>query len=79
MLLTDIYAARETDTLGVSSALLAETIGRRATFCGDTEETAHRLAQEVTERDAVVVMGAGDIDRIFAYLKEKLKKDDERM
>ena len=79
VILVDIYAARETDTLGVSSTLLAERVGKNACACG-MPEAAALLRREVREGDTVVVMGAGDIYRLFAELE--LKKEgscDERM
>lgn len=71
VILTDIYAARETDTMGVSSALLARTVGERAVSCDSFSEAARVLCREVTERDVVVIMGAGDVYKIFDDLKEE--------
>ncbi len=71
VILTDIYAARETDTLGVSSAILAEAVGERAIACESFSEAAHALCREVTEKDAVVIMGAGDVYQVFDELKEE--------
>lgn len=68
VLAVNIYAARETDTLGVSSALLAERIGSKAIAPGDVDDAARILLDEVTERDAVIIMGAGDIYRIYRHL-----------
>lgn len=68
VLAVDIYAARETDTLGVSSALLAERIGKKAVAAGDVDGAAKILLDEVTPNDAVIIMGAGDIYRIYRYL-----------
>ena len=73
-LLVDIYAARETNSLGVSSALLAKRIGEKATYCGTPQAAAETLLSEVGERDAVVIMGAGDVYRVFDCLGENLKK-----
>ena len=72
VILTDVYAARETDTLGVSSALLADAVGAGATACDSMEQAATLLRQEVRPTDAVVIMGAGDIDRIFEELQKTL-------
>ena len=71
VLAVDIYAARETNTFGVSSALLAERIGEKAVAPGDVDGAARILLDEVTERDAVIIMGAGDIYRIYRYLPLK--------
>lgn len=68
VLLTEIYAARETDSLGVSSSLLANAIGTGADSCASLEQAAELLCREVTEKDAVVIMGAGDIYRIYDAL-----------
>ncbi|MBQ8331658.1 MAG: UDP-N-acetylmuramate--L-alanine ligase [Clostridia bacterium] len=75
LLLVDIYAARETDTLGVSSALLAERIGGGALSCGTVQNAAAILREEVRQADTVVVMGAGDVYRIFDCLGDELKKN----
>ncbi len=74
VLFVDIYAARETNTLGVSSALLAERVGAKAAYAESVENAAERLRRELREGDAVVVMGAGNIDRIFSVLEKDIKK-----
>ena len=76
VLLMDIYAAREQNEWGVSSALLAERIGDRATYGGDPRRTAELLSSEVREGDTVVIMGAGDIYKIYEYLD--IKKDETK-
>ncbi len=65
VMIADIYAARETDTLGVSAELLAERVGKGAVAVHDLESGADLLCKEVREGDAVVIMGAGDIYKIF--------------
>ena len=62
----DTYPARETDTLGMSAAKLAAGVGERAAYVGDLAAIAAALRRELREGDTLVVMGAGDIDRIFA-------------
>lgn len=74
VLFVDIYAARETDTLGVSSALLAKRVGTRASYAGSVERAAEMLQSELREGDAVIVMGAGNIDRIFKVLEKDIKE-----
>lgn len=65
----DIYAAREINESGVSSAQLAERIGTAATYCGGFEALAARLAANVKPGDLLIVMGAGDIeDGLFPLL-----------
>ena len=68
LFLVDIYAAREIDTLGVSSALLAEAIGDRAEYCPSFREAAERLRETVSEDDLLVVMGAGNVYDIFPLI-----------
>ncbi len=71
VILTDIYAARETDTCGVSSELLAKATGVRATACHSFSDVADLLGSEVSAADAVVIMGAGDVYKIFDEWKEE--------
>ncbi|MBQ9086358.1 MAG: UDP-N-acetylmuramate--L-alanine ligase [Clostridia bacterium] len=79
VILTDIYAARETDTQGVSSALLAGAIGSKACYCSDFGAVEEELVARVGEKDVVVVMGAGDVYKIFDCLGERLvRKKKER-
>ncbi len=74
VLLTDIYAARETETMGVSSHGLAQAIGEKASSCGTSEGAACQLRKELREGDVAVIMGAGDIYRIFDLLEPDLSQ-----
>jgi UDP-N-acetylmuramate--alanine ligase len=67
----DIYPARETNTLGMSAEGLTAGIGANAAFVGGFAEIAAALAGEVCDKDTVLVMGAGDIDGIFAKFSPK--------
>lgn len=60
VLLAEIFAARETDTLGISSRDLAQRIPG-AEFCPTLEEVAQRLAQLAQPGDLILTVGAGDI------------------
>ncbi|MBR5120041.1 MAG: UDP-N-acetylmuramate--L-alanine ligase, partial [Clostridia bacterium] len=64
----DIYAAREQNTFGVSSRGLAECIGKSAEYCGSFEDVAKALTRDAKEGDLVIVMGAGDIYKIYDLL-----------
>ena len=66
--LADIYAAREQNVFGVSSELLAEKIGEKATYCGSFEAVARAIRRDAREGDLVIVMGAGDIYQVFDLL-----------
>ncbi len=68
VILTDIYAARETNESGITSAKLAEMIGDKATYSGDLNMTAECLKAKIREGDTVIVMGAGDIFKLFSKL-----------
>ena len=59
-ILAPIYAARETDDLGISSEKLADEIPG-ATYCGSLEETADCLAEIAQPGDLILTVGAGDI------------------
>ncbi len=68
VIFADIYAARETETLGMSAKLLADKTEGKGEYVGDMQAIANYLKEEVGEGDAVVVMGAGDIYKIFGML-----------
>ena len=71
VILSDIYAARETNESGITSAKLAEMIGEKATYGGDIASTAEKLKETVQSGDLVIVMGAGDIFKIYGMLDLK--------
>ncbi|MBR7111999.1 MAG: UDP-N-acetylmuramate--L-alanine ligase [Clostridia bacterium] len=71
VLIADIYAAREKDPLGMSAKALADGIGRTASVGGDFAAMAKVLQRELTEKDLLLVMGAGDVDRIFGEFSKK--------
>ncbi len=62
-LFADIYAARETDTLGVSSELLASKTPNGV--CLNTfENIAEYLKSRCDENDIIMILGAGDVIKI---------------
>ena len=67
----DIYAAREQNLYGVSSQLLAERIGEKATYCGSFASLAQSVQREARDGDLVIVMGAGDIYKVFDLMDLK--------
>ncbi len=82
VIITDIYSARETDTLGMSSEVLAcavERCGATAAAVHSFEEAAELLRIEATHGDTVIIMGAGDVWHIFDYLTLSTEAYDERM
>ena len=78
VLLADIYAARETDTLGVSAAdveraINADTPGK-ALYLSSFEEIERYLMEKLSPGDLCITMGAGDIYRVGEELLQKSKK-----
>lgn len=71
VILADVYAAREVDTLGTDLEKMAAKIGQNASHIGGYEKIADRLATELAPCDLLVVMGAGDIDKIFGLFWAK--------
>ena len=71
----DIYAAREDNIYGVSSAGLAADINRRAAadahkadYCTTPAEAAEAIRSLAKEGDTVVIMGAGDVIKVTQAL-----------
>jgi UDP-N-acetylmuramate--alanine ligase len=69
VMVADIYPARETDTLGMSAEALAQAIGENAVAVGSFEKIANELKHTLRNGDLLVVMGAGDIYKVFDYLE----------
>ncbi len=73
LILADIYAARETDTLGVSSELLAQKakdLGADAHYLGDFQSIEDFLRLNCKAGDLLITMGAGDVVNIGESLLE---------
>jgi UDP-N-acetylmuramate--alanine ligase len=71
VVLADIYAARETDTLGISSADLMEQIRALGTDCEYFEtfdEIETYLLENCQPGDLILTMGAGDVVQIGEHL-----------
>lgn len=67
LVLADIFAARETDTLGVSSKDLAAEVARLGTdahYFGSFEEIEMFLKGHCVSGDLLITMGAGDVVNI---------------
>ena len=69
VLVAPIYAARETDTLGVDQYVIAERIGESAQGCHDIKTASEKLTDLVCEGDVAIVMGAGNIDSVFSMIE----------
>lgn len=69
IIVTDIYAARESDTLGVSSQDLVNQIninrvGKQALYMSDFDEIAKYIRDRVMPNDIVLTIGAGTVTNI---------------
>ncbi len=67
VVLADIYAARETDTLGVSSKMLANRLhelGVKTHYFADFEQIEKFLYEQCLHGDLLITMGAGDIVKV---------------
>lgn len=67
LILADIYAARETDTLGISSADLAKetaALGTDTHYFPSFDEIEEFLKENCRPGDLLITMGAGDVVKI---------------
>lgn len=67
VVLADIYAARETDTLGISSETLQEellALGQETFYFPSFDEIENFLLENCTNGDLLITMGAGDVHKI---------------
>lgn len=63
VVLAEIYAAREQNTLGISSADLARNIPG-SVYCSTLDETAKKLREIAQPGDLILTVGAGDIYKV---------------
>lgn len=77
VVVTDIYPAREQPIPGVSAALIADGLLERDTpptlYVPVKEQIPQRLTPYLRPNDVVVLMGAGDIDKIAPLLLRRLE------
>lgn len=74
VVLTDIYAAREKDTLGISSRDLQAAIqklGGQCDYFSSFEEAEKFLLENCINGDLLITMGAGDVHKIGESLLQK--------
>ena len=65
VIMADVYAAREANTFGVTSESVAKKLGDKGIYCASFEEIASSLCKMLKPADLLVVMGAGDIYKLF--------------
>jgi UDP-N-acetylmuramate--alanine ligase len=72
VIVAPIYAAREQNDTGIDEQTLVAALkkaGVVACAATDLTDTAAKLCQTVQDGDTVLIMGAGDIDRIYPLLE----------
>lgn len=67
VILTDIYAAREKNTIGISSKDISDKI-ENARYISDFSEIAEHLKENVKQGDIVITMGAGTITDLSDFI-----------
>ena len=70
VILAEIFAAREQNTQGISSADLCRNIPG-AVYCSTLDKVADRLRQAARPGDLILTVGAGDIYRAGEKLLER--------
>jgi len=82
VLVMDIYAARERDTLGVHASQLAEGISQThpdARYVGGLDDAVKVLLERLQPGDVLLTLGAGDGhlvgERVLAALREGARED----
>lgn len=68
VIICDIYAAREQNIYGITPEIFADGI-KDARACHGFCEPAQILKAELREGDVAIIMGAGDIFKVFGYLE----------
>lgn len=74
IILSEIYAARETNTSGISSKDIEELIlkqNKNCVFLKSYEQIENYLKEHVTKDDIIVTIGAGTINQVGYHLIEK--------
>lgn len=74
IILTDIYAAREKDSLGISSETLQNEIrnlGHKCHYFPSFAEVENFILKNCTKGDLLITMGAGDVVKIGENLLQK--------
>ena len=74
VILADIYAAREKDTLGISSQTLQKEIqklGQECYYFPSFSEIEKFILENCTKDDLLITMGAGDVVKIGENLLQK--------
>jgi UDP-N-acetylmuramate--alanine ligase len=69
VLILDIFASRETETLGMHARDLVSAIGQpAATYTGTIDEATDCLRRTLRSGEVVITLGAGDVNRVLTNL-----------
>ena len=74
IIVTDIYAARETNTYGVTSRDIVnkiDSLGRKAYYISNFDDIVDFVKRNVKENDIIITQGAGTITKVGHKLVEK--------
>lgn len=74
VIIADIYAAREIDNGEVSAKKVADHL-KNGKYVGDMSHIAEYLTNELRDGDLLVVMGAGDIYKLFDKMHFESKEE----
>lgn len=78
LVITEIYAARETPIAGVTTHALIENIfsatQKNAIYAADLDEGAHTIAHLTEEHDIVLILGAGSITQAGPVIADLLSQ-----
>jgi UDP-N-acetylmuramate--alanine ligase len=70
VVITEVYPARETDTLGVSSRDLVAAMRPAVHYAADLTEAAHLVMTLLRPGDVLLTLGAGDVFRVGEMVLE---------
>jgi UDP-N-acetylmuramate--alanine ligase len=77
VVVTDVYPARERPLPGVTGKLVVDALsdlGRVPVWAPTVEQGVEALARRARPDDVLLVIGAGDVDRAPALLRERLAR-----
>lgn len=70
ILITEVFGARESGDGTKLSQELAKAVGEKAMFSGSLENTAAIIKNILNDYDIVLIMGAGDVYKIFKQIQK---------
>jgi UDP-N-acetylmuramate--alanine ligase len=77
VVVSEIYASRERDTLGMSSRLIVEKMAGKGVFARDLKETAQLVLDKLKPGDVLLTLGAGDVWKAGEEVLSALRERDE--